>query len=118
MIKLNKEHLIFFDCDETLILHNKKNNTNIRIIDPYNSNGPSIIVKEHSAHVKLLKDHFVRGYGIVVWSAAGREWSEAVVKALGLEQYVDIVMSKPTKYVDDLEAHQILGSRVFLRSNN
>lgn len=49
-----------------------------------------------------------------MWSAGGGEWAEAVVKALGLEKYVDLVMNKPSWYYDDKEAKDWMGKRIYL----
>jgi len=43
-----------------------------------------------------------RGHAIVVWSGGGADWAEAVVKALKLEEFVDVVTAKPTYYIDDI----------------
>ena len=62
----------------------------------------------------MLKDRKARGATIHVWSANGYQWALAVVRALELEAYVDFVQSKPTMYVDDLQASEILGERLYL----
>lgn len=49
-------------------------------------------------HLKKMK---ARGYAVVVWSAGGSEWAESVVKALKLEEYVDLVMPKIDFHLDD-----------------
>jgi hypothetical protein len=49
-------------------------------------------------HLKKMK---ARGYSVVVWSAGGSDWAEAVVKALKLEEYVDVVMPKIDFHLDD-----------------
>ena len=49
-------------------------------------------------HLKKMK---ARGYAVIVWSAGGSEWAEAVVKALGLQDQVDIVMPKIDFHLDD-----------------
>ena len=50
-------------------------------------------------HLKKMK---ARGYAVVVWSAGGSEWAEAVVKTLGLEEEVDLVMPKIDFHLDDV----------------
>jgi len=54
-------------------------------------------------NVNLLKKLSIRHHKICVWSKGGSGWSRAVVKALNLEDYVDVIMSKPTYYIDDLK---------------
>ena len=49
-------------------------------------------------HLKKMK---ARGYSVVVWSLGGSAWGEAVVKALGLENYVDLIMPKIDFHLDD-----------------
>ena len=51
------------------------------------------------AHLKKMK---ARAYSVVVWSAGGSDWAEVVVKALGLESYVDVVMPKIDFHLDDV----------------
>lgn len=66
-------------------------------------------------NVQFLKDLKSRGYHITVWSAAGFRRAEEVVKALQLEPYVDVIMTKMLKHCDDLtDIEDIVGRRVFL----
>ena len=44
-----------------------------------------------------------RGYSIVVWSAGGSDWAEVAVEALGIEDWVDVVMPKIDFHLDDVE---------------
>jgi predicted phosphatase len=67
------------------------------------------------AHIDLMIHHKVdRGFTIIVWSANGHMWAEKVVKALGLEQYVDYVLTKPLEYVDDKNVGEWMSSRIYL----
>lgn len=63
----------------------------------------SCIVEKYviEPHVKELILQKESGATIVVWSASGHVWAEAVVKALGIEEYVDIISSKPVRIYDD-----------------
>lgn len=94
-----------FDVDDTLILWDedfKHNDANkIEVICPYDGTSSFHVV--HEQHLRFMRKLKARGFSIVVWSAAGTFWAEAVVKALGIEDTVDFVMSKPDKVIDDLK---------------
>lgn len=113
MIYIDSQTTAFFDCDDTLIMHDNTKPYDLAISDPYEE-GFIINCRVHQRHLKLLKDFKARGYVIVVWSAGGAPWAKAVVDALGIQAHVNLVMSKPLKYVDDLHADKILGSRIYL----
>ena len=49
-----------------------------------------------------MREFKARGHYVIVWSQGGWEWAEAVVKALGLEDLVDEVKTKPQWMVDDI----------------
>lgn len=66
------------------------------------------IIKEHVNELKRQKES---GAFIVVWSASGYEWAEATVKALDIEEYVDLIMSKPLRIYDDKDAEEFMPKR-------
>lgn len=111
---IKNEMPIYFDVDETLIVWGKikRGQKVVAVTDPYG--GSVNYVRPHLGHIKVLKDRHARGAFITVWSAGGYRWAEAVVKALGLTNHVHQIMSKPFMYVDDKEAHEILGERLYL----
>ncbi len=113
MIYIESQTTCFFDVDDTLIMYDNKEPFDTYIADPYET-GNEILVRIHQRHVKLLKDFKAKGYFIVVWSAGGAPWAKQVVNTLCLNDYVDIVMSKPLKYVDDRTAEHILGTRIYI----
>lgn len=117
MYVAKSEQVICFDCDDTLIMwdenHTQPFNGAVEVICPWDS-GVSYH-RPHHRHIRFLKKQYAKGMTVVVWSAAGTKWAEAVVKALNIENHVDIVMSKPVKWVDDLEkAEDVLGVRLYL----
>lgn len=59
-------------------------------------------VTPHKFHLEFIRKLKVQGYGIVVWSAGGEEWALQAVQKLGIEDLVDIVMSKPVLLLDDM----------------
>lgn len=117
MIVIKNESTIFVDCDDTLIMWGKKYNKPhkgaIEIRDPYDDS--LNYLKPHMKHINLLKKYKGRGNSIVCWSAGGFKWAEAVIKALKLESYVDLIVTKPIKYIDDLPAKKILGTRLYFK---
>ena len=116
MIVVQNEVTIFCDVDDTLVywdnLYSQPGDGKIKIIDPYDK-GVNYL-KPHQKHINLLRKYKGRGSEIIVWSAGGYQWAEAVVKALGLEDIVDIVMTKPAKYIDDLDVTKWIGNRIYL----
>lgn len=114
---INNEHIVAFDVDETLFMHSRHGGGNEeynRVVkNPYSNS--YISGKQNNKHIELMKQYKARGLFIIVWSKAGVLWAEAVVKHLKLEGYVDLVVTKFDRYVDDLEADKILGERVYLK---
>jgi len=96
---------VFFDVDDTLVMWNQSPDHPKAIELPLLDGHKEILVP-HEHHIKQMKDHKARGHYVVVWSAGGWEWANAVVVALGLEQYVDEVMDKPHWYYDDVKVNE------------
>ncbi len=106
----------YFDVDDTLVQWKDPAGAHSadKIAIPFKDHTNYAHVNVHN--VELLKKFCMRGHAVIVWSAGGVDWAEAVVKALGLEQYVHAVLSKPTYHIDDISdpAH-ILGRRTFIK---
>lgn len=112
---IEDENVVCFDVDDTLVLWHAECYTSdkIQILCPYG--GDYNLLKPHKAHIDLLKKYKGRGLKVVVWSAGGYKWAEAVVKALKLEEFVDYIMTKPSKIVDDLTPNEIFTTRIYLK---
>lgn len=109
------ESTIFIDCDDTLVMWDKTSFDGREIVRVKNPHyGDESVLGIHRGHIKILKDRKARGSFIVVWSAGGYAWAKAVVEALKLEQYVDLVMTKPHAYIDDKTAEAFMGERIYL----
>jgi len=102
---------VYFDVDETLVMWNPGPNS---IVDVYVDGRPGVA---HAAHIDIVKRHRLRGSVVVVWSNNGSLWARKVVTALGLTPYVDIVITKPDTYFDDMDAAAFMGKRVYLEHN-
>ena len=114
---------IFFDVDETLLLFSWEGTdkyaggeTLISITDP--TSGVSVLALPHYRHIDLMRELKARGHTIVVWSAGGYEWAERAVIALGIENMVDVVMSKPDWHVDDKPASSYMKTPIYLHPVN
>lgn len=112
---VENEMIVAFDVDDTLVMwHSKVDPINkIQIINPYG--GSETWLKPHKRHIELLKEYKGRGMTIIVWSAAGYKWAESVVNSLGIQDYVDLIMTKPGKLVDDLSVQEIFTTRIYLK---
>ena len=113
MITIKNEATLFVDVDQTLVLWRSKN-PNLTIIDPYD--GEELKLEIVEAHVKLIKRAKGRGRTVIVWSHGGCLWAEAVVKAIGIEEYVDYCMTKVEDYVDDLDIGQWITKNIFQKN--
>lgn len=111
---LEFENWLMVDIDETLITK----------INPSERNGGYLTLAYGDTleffdrcndNIALMVHHKkTRGYGIIAWSANGKEWAEKVVTALELEQYVDYIMTKPMKYLDDKPVETWMTSQIYL----
>jgi hypothetical protein len=120
MIIIKSENIKPFDVDETLVttagLNDAPGGWYADVEDPISGH---IHVRINAAMVRLLKEEAARGSFVIVWSRGGYQWAANVVKALGLNKYVNLVISKPLVYFDDKDAAEWLtsGQRVFLDFN-
>lgn len=108
-IVLDERPSAWFDVDDTLVSWRPVKGMDAVTIMEAN-------VTPNIFHINQLKEHAKRGHRIVVWSAGGVEWATAVVDALELGDFVDIVSAKPTWIYDDKPASSWLGDdkRTFL----
>lgn len=87
---ISNENIICVDVDDTLLMWEGQDWT------PNHGNIDALI-REHK-----------RGKFVIVWSRAGGEAARRAVKALKLEQYVDMTMAKPGRVLDDKEPNSWL----------
>jgi hypothetical protein len=99
MYILPEGRVAYFDVDDTLVEWEESGEGSDRI---------AIQMGKFWSHKKVIRvhvDELIRqkksGTYIVVWSAGGSKWAEAVVKALNIEEYVDAVLTKPDRVYDD-----------------
>lgn len=64
--------------------------------------------KKFEDNIASLKTHHHKGHTVVVWSGSGFEWATTVVRALGLTDYVDLVMAKPRWLLDDMKPSEFM----------
>lgn len=117
MIVFKSDKLAAFDVDETLVLWDRDYSFSpnadgiIPFVDPYypNEGEPVLLyLKPNHDAIHLLKQLKANGYSIMVWSKGGYQWAETVVRTLELKDYVDIIMTKPDIYVDDISADKFM----------
>lgn len=113
MKTIRSEKLVFVDIDDTLILWNSTGKgVEVSFKDPYSKD--ILTAYQHDNNIRLLKEKYKRGYTVIVWSQGGWPHAQAVIKALKLQKYVHLVMSKPSCYIDDKTVCDWFPSRVWL----
>lgn len=111
---LRTNNITTFDVDGTLVLYKDYREKGPKKIE-FNYGDEKIYLTPHKFHIMFLKHCFLRGDYVIVWSKNAAMWAEQVVKKLGLEPYVHVVMSKPARHVDDkTNLTEIVGDRIFL----
>ena len=91
---------VFFDVDDTLVMWDENaKGDNVAI----SCDGHLVHMVVNKGNLEELKRHGSRGVDVVVWSKGGVHWAKQVVRALKLEKYVAVIMTKPFCYYDDLE---------------
>ena len=97
LIGSNKQKVFAFDVDDTLVFWDKVEK-DVIVTDEF---GDVALTKNKELINKLIKLN-KKGHIIVVWSQSGVEWVEAVIKALKIEKFVTLGMTKPSLCFDDL----------------
>jgi len=113
-VKFTDKNTAYFDCDDTLIIWatNMTEEQEKRSVKVTDAMGDTFHIP-NTPMIDKLKDHHFKGDAVVVWSQGGSDWAEAVVKALGLAEYVDVILTKPTHYYDDLEVDMWMPKRIY-----
>jgi hypothetical protein len=109
---IDSDRTVMVDCDDTLCLWNLSDfDAGDRVTIDY-VNGPAEVVP-HRKNINNLIKFWKLGYTVIVWSGSGYKWATAVTTALGLDDYVHTVMSKPMYYFDDKPCASWMGPRVY-----
>lgn len=109
---IKSDKVVMCDVDDTLVLWDKSQFDYLpKLTVKYRGN--DILLTPHQKNINLLIKLYKLGYTIIVWSGSGAKWAEVIVKALNLVPYVSICLSKPSYYIDDLEATVWCGQRIW-----
>lgn len=109
---ISSEQNVMWDIDDTLVITETSGPYDLILFNPNKECNEGLMI--HHEHVKQLKSHKNRGFNNIVWSGNGYSWAKIVIDALGLNEYVDLIMTKPQKFFDDLPAEQVLVNRVYI----
>lgn len=114
---IESKHIVYFDVDDTLLMWRWQDYTDdvhklLSLQIP--GTNETVQVFPHLRHIELMKQFKVRGQTVVVWSKGGWDWAHTAIKALKIEQYVDLVLTKPDWYIDDLDCKEFMKDRRYL----
>lgn len=112
---LKSDDVVYCDVDDTLVLWNTADiqDKKIYVNDPYIKDALITLVP-HERNITLLKRMKGQKKKVIVWSLGGVFWAETIVKALQLQDYVDLIVVKPRVYIDDNEISDWGCSRVYM----
>lgn len=112
---VTNDSLIACDVDDTLVMWgSKKQGRAITIKNPYD--GELVTLSINAPNLKILRQHIARGTAVIVWSAGGYQWAEAVCKALKITNVM--IMTKPRAYIDDKPCKDWMGERIYLEPDS
>lgn len=112
---IRNENVVFFDVDGTLINHGQVPDRIGKHVSVYDAVTDTYLpMQAHEPNIRLLLEEKHKGSYVIVWSRGGHEWAENVLKALNLFDKVNLIMTKPLVYIDDLPIEKWLPYRVFL----
>lgn len=112
MYVLPEGKVAYFDVDDTLIEWKEFGDGPKVTIIMDGIESEKAVIDEHIEELQLQK---ASGTRIVVWSASGVKWAEAVVKALELEIYVDAILTKPDRVYDDKDPSDWMPKRRYFK---
>lgn len=111
--QLTFERIYPSDVDGTLVEHLAvKTDKSIEVPDFVTGN--TIVVTPNEPMIRILKEEHARGAFVIVWSKGGNQWANDVVNALGIREYVHLIMTKPSAYGDDKSVESWLTDRIFI----
>lgn len=114
--RLTNEKLLYIDTDETLAVWDQDSYAEDVPEVTVNCYGVDASLQPHLANIKVIRKFHKLGYGIIIWSATGAEWAEAVSKAVGIDDLVTLYLTKPRYHMDDRPAPEWMGENVFRSS--
>jgi hypothetical protein len=112
-MNLIKSELVWcVDVDDTLVIWgaDKHLHPTIDFVEPHSKDEIKVVVNLNN--IRLLKEKKARGCFIVLWSQGGWEYAAEIATALKLNDFIDIVMTKPTGIIDDLHPSEWMPGNV------
>lgn len=96
---ITNPHSTFIDIDDTVVYWDKTGNRKTVVVET-SWTKEELEVNENM--LNTINQLYLRGFFIVLWSQSGHEWCEAVAKALNIQDKIDLCMTKPGFFYDDI----------------
>lgn len=104
---IESDNIIYFDCDDTLVMWDAPQEARNNSIK-FNNYGWTENLVPNFRMIDVLKRNFEQGAFIIVWSQNGYKWASEVVKKLGLTKFVHQVQTKPKLIFDDIAPEEFI----------
>lgn len=106
MLFIEKETVVPIDVDMTLIDYNTEGKDKRDLIQVGLVPGKEIWIYPIKEHIDQIKNFRAGNFYIIIWSGSGAAWAKHIIDKLGLTDYVDMIIRKPSWYVDDTPAEE------------
>lgn len=103
---------LYVDVDDTLLMHDRSAFVFTSEVT-VKCKGRTFVGVPNKKNINLLVKFYKLGYDVIVWSKTGASWARAVGGVLGINEYVSHYLSKPDFYMDDRDAKDWMGQRVY-----
>jgi hypothetical protein len=110
--RLEGDRTLYVDCDDTLVAWNISEYPDLPRLQVTCFGYTSELVPNQK-NINLVVKFAKLGYKVVVWSQSGSEWAETIGRAVCIDDYVSLYISKPSWYLDDLPATDWLNRRIW-----
>lgn len=104
---IKSDNVIYYDCDDTLVMWNSPADIRHKAISFDNYGWNENLVPNYKM-IDSLKRSSEKGAHIIVWSQNGYKWALEVVRKLQLTAFVDMVQTKPALIFDDIAPQEFI----------
>ncbi len=110
---IENQMIVLVDIDDTLVMWDSPTKPGLNKVEVWYGDEIKYLTP-HRPNIDLIKEYKNRGFYLIAHSANGAIHAARAIKALDMESYFEICMTKCAKIVDDRPVEDWIGARVYL----